>query len=93
MHVGGLVIIWTEKTGTEVEVGVSDTGIGMTPDVVERIFDPFFTTKGEKGNGLGLSELYGIINQHDATIDVESTPGEGSTFTLHFPALVSNKPE
>lgn len=93
LDVGGLITIWSEKTGTEVEIGVSDTGGGMTPDILERIFDPFFTTKGEKGNGLGLSELYGIINQHDATIDVESTPGEGSTFTLHFPALVSNKLE
>jgi len=89
LDVGGLITVWSEHTGTEVEVGVSDTGVGMTPDIIERIFDPFFTTKGERGNGLGLSEIYGIVNQHDATIDVESTPGEGTTFTLRFPALFS----
>ncbi len=67
------------------EIGVSDTGIGMSKEVMEKIFDPFFTTKGQRGNGLGLSEVYGIINQHQGKIEVESTPGEGTTITIRFP--------
>jgi len=90
MDVGGLITIWTDTIGSTVEIGVSDTGIGMSREVMEKIFDPFFTTKGEKGNGLGLSEVYGIINQHNAKIDVDSTPGEGTTFIIHFSALDSS---
>ncbi len=87
MDVGGLITIWTDFVGNKVEVGISDTGTGMSKEVMEKIFDPFFTTKGEKGNGLGLSEVYGIVNQHSAKIDVDSTQGEGTTFLIHFPAL------
>lgn len=87
MDVGGLITIWTDYTGNLAEIGVSDTGRGMPKEVTEKIFDPFFTTKGEEGNGLGLSEVYGIVNQHSAKIDVESTPGEGTTFLIHFPVL------
>jgi signal transduction histidine kinase len=68
-----------------VRVTVSDTGGGIPADVVPRIFDPFYTTK-ERGTGLGLSLTYGIIRDHHGTIDVESQPGEGTTFTLTFPA-------
>ncbi|MCF7804102.1 MAG: hypothetical protein K9N46_12200 [Candidatus Marinimicrobia bacterium] len=88
LDVGGLITIWTDQASTSVEVGISDTGVGMSPETIERIFDPFFTTKGEKGNGLGLSEVYGIINQHNGTIDVDSTLGEGTTFTIRFPKFI-----
>jgi PAS domain S-box-containing protein len=67
-------------------ISVSDTGTGMTPDVMERIFDPFFTTKGVGlGSGLGLSTSLGIARAHGGWLTVESTPGAGSTFRLLLP--------
>jgi len=67
-------------------ISVSDTGTGMTPDVMERIFDPFFTTKGVgRGSGLGLSTSLGIARAHGGWLTVESTPGAGSTFRLLLP--------
>jgi PAS domain S-box-containing protein len=73
-----------EQGGVRIEV--ADTGCGIEPGVRARIFDPFFTTKpvGE-GTGLGLSISYGIVREHEGTIDVQSTPGEGSCFTVTLP--------
>jgi len=72
--------------GDWIRVDVSDTGCGIPPDVLPRIFEPFFTTKpvGE-GNGLGLSQVYGIVKQHGGHIAVESQMDEGTTITLYFP--------
>ncbi|MEJ2049281.1 MAG: ATP-binding protein [Calditrichota bacterium] len=90
MPIGGVLRLWTQQLGTQVEIGVADTGVGMSKEVREKMFDPFFTTKGERGNGLGLSEVYGIVNQHNGSIRVDSTPGEGTTITLYFPIAVSS---
>jgi PAS domain S-box-containing protein len=64
---------------------VADTGSGIPVEEVSKIFDPFFTTK-RTGTGLGLSVTYGIIQEHGGTVDVQSRPGEGTTFILSFPA-------
>jgi two-component system NtrC family sensor kinase len=68
----------------EVEIAVSDTGRGMPENTLDRVFEPFYTTK-ESGTGLGLAITHGIIQQHGGSIDVESRPGEGTTFTIHLP--------
>jgi signal transduction histidine kinase len=71
-----------------VEIRFTDTGHGIPPEHLSKIFDPFFTTMPVgKGTGLGLSISYGIIQQHEGTIEVESQPGAGTTFTVRLPAL------
>jgi PAS domain S-box-containing protein len=73
--------------GEHVALKVSDTGSGMSPEVINRIFEPFFTTKGfGEGTGLGLSQVFGFAKQLRGTVTVESTPGEGSAFTIYLPA-------
>lgn len=83
----GHVRIETRLDDEVVAVKISDTGKGIDPQNLKRIFDPFFTTKppGE-GTGLGLSISYGIIESHGGVIEVESTPGKGTTFTTLIPA-------
>jgi signal transduction histidine kinase len=92
MPQGGTLRISTSN-GDGVNVSISDTGIGIAQEHIQRIYDPFFTTKSSpqdgqrRGTGLGLSVTYGIIQEHAGKIRVESSPAEGTTFYLDFPLL------
>ncbi|MBN1308740.1 MAG: PAS domain S-box protein [Chitinispirillaceae bacterium] len=91
----GAVTLRVKKAGENnnlIRVQVEDTGTGIPPDIIEKIFDPFFSTKKKtEGTGLGLSVVYGIMKAHKGEIYVESHPGEGTIFTLEFPAAAARK--
>jgi CheY-like chemotaxis protein len=101
MPSGGLLAIHTDRVetggedsisptlapGAYAEITISDTGQGMTAEVLERIYEPFFTTKSRgRGTGLGLSTVYGVVQQAGGDISVRSQPGKGTTFRILLPA-------
>jgi signal transduction histidine kinase len=85
---GGILGLRTRVAGDGAIVEVSDTGVGMTPEVRERAFDPFFSTKGRGRAGLGLSEVYGITKRHNGRIEIESARGGGTTIRLVLPLAI-----
>jgi signal transduction histidine kinase len=88
MPAGGVLRINGAKAGSEVIVSVCDTGKGIPEGDINRIFDPFFTTAEEgKGFGLGLAVCYAIVDKHKGRIEVESTPGKRTVFTVHLPSV------
>lgn len=74
---------------SSVQLDVSDTGLGISREDLDKIFDPFFTTKGTEGTGLGLAIVWGIVEEHGGDIRVSSAPGEGTRFTIRLPAKES----
>ena len=87
MPSGGSITLTTRPVGVQwIEIKVSDTGCGIPAENLGKLFTPFFTTKVlGKGTGLGLSIVYGIIKMHRGQINVQSTVGEGTTFTITLP--------
>ena len=86
MPKGGWLSVSSRNEGDEVVVEVADTGSGIQVEHLGRIYDPFFTTKPiGKGTGLGLSITYGIVQEHEGTITVDSAAGQGTRFVLRFP--------
>jgi PAS domain S-box-containing protein len=103
MHGGGALTVTTQTktvsapeaalhgvaTGVDVRILIADTGAGIPPEVRERVFEPFFTTKADKGTGMGLATVYGIVDQAGGWIDLDTAVGVGTTFQIMLPAAPS----
>ena len=85
MPKGGVITLLTRAAGDAVVFECSDTGIGMASETREKCLEPFFTTKGEHGAGLGLSIVYGIVQRHNGSIEIQSESDKGTTFRIRLP--------
>jgi two-component system CheB/CheR fusion protein len=83
---------YTPTPGAHLEIAVSDTGVGMPPDVVATCREPFFTTKGDVGTGLGLWMVHCIVSGHGGAMQIRSASGAGTTVTLYVPVAVARTP-
>ncbi|HUI07315.1 MAG TPA: PAS domain S-box protein [Verrucomicrobiae bacterium] len=90
---GGTITIRTRRDDDHVVLEVADTGTGMTEEVRRRCLEPFFSTKGERGTGLGLSMVYGILQRHEGEIDIQTELGRGTTFVIRLPHHASPVPQ
>ena len=81
---GGVLSLRTRRSGETVEVEVQDNGAGMDEETRRRCLEPFFTTKGERGTGLGLAMVYGVVQRHGAEMDIRPAPGGGTLVRLSF---------
>ncbi|QYG07981.1 ATP-binding protein [Janthinobacterium sp. PAMC25594] len=98
MPEGGTLSVRTSCAGAagearQVRIEVGDTGIGMDDNTRRRCLEPFFTTKGERGTGLGLAMVYGMMERHGASIDIVTAPGQGTAVRLDFPACAADERE
>lgn len=84
MPEGGTLTVSAEAVETDIEIRISDTGVGISVEQLPLIFEPFYTSKGQ-GTGLGLAISYNIISEHNGEVDVESQPGEGTTVRIQLP--------
>ena len=88
MPIGGVITISASRHEKSVIINVIDTGAGIAPANIPKIFEPFFTTKEVgRGTGLGLAVCYGILTEHGGSLDVQSTVGVGTTFTISLPII------
>ncbi|MDD2235900.1 MAG: response regulator [Kiritimatiellae bacterium] len=88
----GTISITAKPTGGRIVVSVRDDGCGMSEDIKQRCMEPFVTTRMQKGSGLGLSVVYGVVEQHKASIEIESEEGRGTMVTITFPAASGESP-
>jgi CheY-like chemotaxis protein len=84
---GGTLTVRTRRQGETCIFEIADTGTGMTEEVRQRCLEPFFSTKGEHGTGLGLAMVFGIVQRHGGSLDIYSTPGQGTTFSVKLPLM------
>jgi CheY-like chemotaxis protein len=92
MPEGGVLTLSTSvrphNSTPRVVLEIIDTGVGMDEETRRRCIEPFFTTKGERGTGLGLASVYGMLQRHDAELELDSEPGRGTTIRMVFPGIV-----
>ena len=88
---GGCITVKSAFDDGEAKLCVTDTGTGMDEETRRRCLEPFYTTKGERGTGLGLSAVYGIIERHHGSLEIESEKGQGTTFCIRLPVVAADE--